>query len=236
MQKYISFDIEIAKVPTSEDWKSERPLGISCAATLSSDGFLTTWQSYVDGAYAPQMDKVSLYELVQYLVQTTQRGYKILGFNSLGFDFDILAEESGLHEACADLALNHVDIMFQFLCTKGFPVSLDALSRGMGLEGKTKDMSGAKAPQMWATGDPVVQAEVLDYVSQDVRTTLELARAIEKREMAQWVSRSGRMNTCVFPGGLRTVRESLGIPRPQTNWMTNPLTREGFYAWAEAAS
>lgn len=38
MNKYLAFDIEIAKVMTSgeTDWKAQRPLGISCAATFDS--------------------------------------------------------------------------------------------------------------------------------------------------------------------------------------------------------
>ena len=38
-RKYLAFDIETAKVqpPDERDWKSDRPLGISCAATLCCD-------------------------------------------------------------------------------------------------------------------------------------------------------------------------------------------------------
>ena len=38
-RKYLAFDIETAKVvPENEtNWKSHRPLGISCAATLLAD-------------------------------------------------------------------------------------------------------------------------------------------------------------------------------------------------------
>ena len=37
-RKYLAFDIETAKVQSvsERDWKSSRPLGISCAATLMS--------------------------------------------------------------------------------------------------------------------------------------------------------------------------------------------------------
>ena len=44
-RKYLAFDIEIAKpLPEGiDDWKSVRPLGISCAATHSDDGATTTF-------------------------------------------------------------------------------------------------------------------------------------------------------------------------------------------------
>jgi hypothetical protein len=35
-RKYLAFDIETAKLPEN-DWRSRRPLGISCAATLLAD-------------------------------------------------------------------------------------------------------------------------------------------------------------------------------------------------------
>ena len=45
-RKYLAFDIETAKqLPAGErDWKTHRPLGISCAATLTGDsGELLLW-------------------------------------------------------------------------------------------------------------------------------------------------------------------------------------------------
>ena len=37
-RKYLAFDLEIAReIPEGGDWKANRPLGISCAATLASD-------------------------------------------------------------------------------------------------------------------------------------------------------------------------------------------------------
>ena len=89
---------------------------------------------------------------------------------ALGFDFDILAEESGMLEECRDLAVSHVDMMFHVFCQLGYGVGLDAAARGMELAGKSKGMSGVLAPVLWAEGR---REEVLEYVAQDVRTTLE---------------------------------------------------------------
>ncbi len=43
MTRYMAFDLEIAlPLPEgTEDWKALRPLGITCAATLTSDGHST---------------------------------------------------------------------------------------------------------------------------------------------------------------------------------------------------
>jgi hypothetical protein len=50
-------------------------------------------------------------ELVQYLSAQVEHGYTLLTWNGVGFDLDVLAEESGLLETCRTLALAHVDTM-----------------------------------------------------------------------------------------------------------------------------
>src|SRR5262245_5516537 len=126
--KFLAFDIETAKVqpPHFREWKQLRPLGISCAAT------------YCDGASAPvlwygqqrrtrpalQMSTVEARNLVNYLRKHVTMGFTIVTWNGIGFDFDILAEESGLYEQCKSLALGHVDMMFHMLCYLGFGISL----------------------------------------------------------------------------------------------------------------
>jgi predicted PolB exonuclease-like 3'-5' exonuclease len=114
--------------------------------------------------------------LVEYLATQVGRGYTLVTWNGTGFDLDILAEESGMLAQCRRLAVDHVDMMFHVLCQLGYGVGLDAAARGMNLAGKPEGMSGAVAPVLWAEGR---REEVLAYVAQDVRTTLELARACE---------------------------------------------------------
>ena len=57
---------------------------------------------------------------------------------ALGFDFDILAEESGMLDDCRRLARDHVDMMFHVVCQLGFGVSLDSAARGMAFIGKAR--------------------------------------------------------------------------------------------------
>ena len=107
----------------------------------------------------------------------------------MGFDFDILAEESGMLAECRELAVNHVDMMFHILCRLGFGVSLNAAAKGMGLEGKPEGMNGAMAPVLWAEGK---REAVLDYVAQDVRTTAALATECEACGALRWITKSGK--------------------------------------------
>ncbi len=227
-RKYLAFDIESARLPDG-DWRSCRPLGISCAATLLADSDEPKlWHGGDRARPADRMIREEAAELVQYLSAQVEHGYTLLTWNGVGFDLDVLAEESGLLETCRTLALAHVDMMFHVLCRLGYGVSLDAAARGMGLAGKPEGMNGAVAPTLWAEGK---REEVLRYVGQDVRTTLELARACEGCGELRWVARSGRLRCMTLREGWLTVREALELPLPDTSWMDEPWPREKFTGW-----
>lgn len=229
-RRYLAFDLEIAALlPEGEtDWKDYRPLGITCAALAWKVDMDDGVESVVyDGI--PRMTKSDCRDLVNHLLIAVDADYTIVTWNGLSFDFDILAEESGMHAECAELANSHVDPMFQVHCSKGFPVGLDAVSKGMGLTGKMEGVTGAKAPQLWADG----QFEtVLEYVKQDARSTLEVALAIEQRKGLEWIAKSGRRNSLRIPR-LLTVKECLQLPLPNTSWMSEPMPRSKFVGWME---
>ncbi len=150
-RRHLAFDIETAKEVPGEDfnWRPHRPLGIACAATLASDSSeVRLWYGKTkDGAPGSQMTRADAKSLVQYLVKMAGDGYTILTWNGLGFDFDVLAEESGAAASCKQCALEHVDMMFHIVCSLGYPVSLESAARGMGLAGKPAGMSGIQAPR-----------------------------------------------------------------------------------------
>jgi hypothetical protein len=225
--KYLAFDLETAKIlpEDTHDIKSHRPLGIACAATLMSDANeLILWQGEGN-----QMSQQEAAKLVDYLRTQVAQGYTILSWNGVGFDFDILAEESGQLAECRELAVAHIDMMFHVLCRLGYGVSLDAAAKGMGLEGKPEGMTGAMAPVLWAEGK---REEVLKYVAQDVRTTLEVSLACEARGALRWISKSGNLRTMALPRGWLTVDQAQELRLPNTSWMTGePWSRTTFTEW-----
>jgi len=230
-RRYLAFDIETTKiVQDPADWRSQRPLGISCAATLRPDEEPLLWHGGSRQNPADRMTREETGELVRYLEEKTAQGYTLLTWNGLGFDLDVLAEESGMLEQCRMLATNHIDMMFHVLCRLGYGISLDAAAKGMGLAGKTKGMSGAQAPVLWAEGK---REEVLRYVAQDVRTTLEAAQACESLGALRWVARSGKVRSMALREGWLTVSEALELPLPDTSWMDEPWSREDFVGWME---
>ena len=89
-------------------------------------------------------------------------------------------------------------------------------------------MSDNLTPVLWAEGR---QEEVLRYVAQDVRTTMELATACETCEAFRWIARSGRLGPMPLSQGWLAVEEALGLPLPDTSWMDEPWPRERFTTW-----
>jgi hypothetical protein len=233
MREYVAFDIEIVKsLPDDVDnWKTYRPLGISCAATLTSGDELTVWYGRTAaGGIAERMNRADLAALLVYLEAAVETGFTLLTWNGLGFDLDILAEESGASGACKALALDHVDMMFHIFCELGYPLGLDRAAKGMDLPGKPPGMSGEMAPILWAQGK---RQDVLDYVAQDARTTLLLAQAAERNRHLRWLSKRGRAQTMPLPKGWLTVQEALTLPEPDTSWMRRPWPRKRFTEWID---
>jgi hypothetical protein len=170
-RKYVAFDIETAKILPENfgDLHAHRPLGITCMATWCSDepSARTFYSKNADGSPAPQMTKEDVAAFVEHLKTKLQEGYTIITHNGLGFDFVIVAEESGKVDDCRDLAMTHVDMMFHFFCGKGFGIGLNAAAKAIGVS-KPADVDGSVAPKLWKEGDCQT---VLDYVAQDCRLT-----------------------------------------------------------------
>src|SRR5688500_17170078 len=103
-RKYLAFDIETTKVQATDaqNWKALRPLGISCAATFATEsGKPLLWHGVTKGNRpSSRMSRQEVVELVEYLLAQVRHGHTIVTWNGVGFDFDILAEESGMRDDC----------------------------------------------------------------------------------------------------------------------------------------
>jgi hypothetical protein len=231
-RKYVAFDLETAKEVPSEDfnWKPHRPLGISCAAMFPADAKEPiVWHGkQANGNPTQQMSRAEAVKLVQELLKYVGKGYTVLTWNGLGFDFDILAEESASRDECKRLAQNHVDMMFHVFCDRGYPVALDKAAQALAIPGKPPGMSGLLAPQLWAQGR---YREVLDYVAQDVRIALQVALKCEERRRFEWITRKGTRSVISLARGWLIVRDALRLPEPDTSRMDRPIPRREFTQW-----
>ena len=164
---------------------------------------------------------------VEHLKRKSDAGYTIITHNGLGFDFVILAEESGQLDDCRELAMGHVDMMFHFFCGKGFRIGLNAAAKAIGIS-KPANVDGSVAPRLWKDGDCQT---VLDYVAQDCRLTLDVAEASEKAKKLSWITGRGTTSYFELPVGWLTVEEASKLPLPDTSWMDNPWPRSKFMEW-----
>lgn len=230
-RRWVAFDIETAAILSKEEmsnWRRHRPLGVICAATCASfDDPVLHYSTDNFSFPREKMTRSDAQELVHYLLHMRARGYTIVTWNGLAFDFDVLAEESGLFDECVELALQHVDMMFHVVCLRGHYLGLDKAAKGLGLSGKTAGRSGADAPLLWLEGR---FDEVLEYVAQDAYTTLQVAQEVERRGALQWTSASGRTNVVEIERWL-TVEEALQLPESDVSWMSAPVDRMKLLEW-----
>ncbi len=229
--KYLGFDIETAKIlPVNfGDLHDHRPLGISCTAIWCADQEEAEvfYSKNSDGNPSEKMTIEDLASFVDLLIDKTNKGYTIVTHNGLGFDFDILAEESGRLDGCRRLALNHVDMMFHFFCGKGFAIGLNAAAKSIGIS-KPADVDGSVAPQLWKDGN---HQQVLEYVAQDCRLTLDVALTSERNKRITWVTRHGTISSFDIPSGWLTVNDAMNLPLPDNSWMDDPWERSKFTGW-----
>lgn len=232
--KFAAFDLEIAKsFPDGGHWQDAAPLGITCAALGLSDA---PEPRYFQGA--PQMTRSACAALVAALQAITAQGYTLVTWNGTGFDFPILAQESGLARECAELALAHVDLMLIVTFKLGHYLGLNKALQGAGISGKLQEvqlndgsrlyeMGGKRAPELWAKGE---YNAVLAYLRQDVMPLLQLTAHVARTQHLPWISRNGNLKILALEK-LYTVRDCFAFPLPETAWMSDPPDREKFIEW-----
>lgn len=163
---YIIYDLEIVNaIPTAEPrlpginycngWHDYRNMGISVIAYK--------WSHKENVEYCLSADEFS-----QMLEDYSDRDYKVIGFNSKGFDDKVLRAE-GIFYTEYDI-LEQVRIAAGFTADHrsvpyGFKYSLDALGN---CNGMSKSGNGAIAPVLWQQGK---RQEVIDYCINDVKVT-----------------------------------------------------------------
>ena len=245
---FLAFDMEIAQpVPDGGDLLAHRP-GIACAG-LMREGDARPVVLF-DPADTPQwfdpathaMTRAGATQVLDTLTAAVGRGDTIVTWNGAGFDFRLLADETGRHADCAQLARKSVDMMFQVLCDRGHPLALDTALRGMELasklhsvtltDGRTLEIDGAAAPRLWQQGE---FRTVMAYCGGDVMGTLALAIECQRRQRLSWTSQRGRPSQMLLSSGWLTVDQCLSLPRPDTSWMTNPVRREDVLQWMTIA-
>ncbi len=234
--KYLGFDIEVCTWPEDNEWDHKTPLGVSCIGLMGSS-WLRPIIYYAGMPNDPEPRKMNTEELRAFCIKLGElhyiEEYEIVTWNGLQFDFLVMAlEDPNNAQTYAKMAMRHIDPMFFILCSKGWPVGLQTVAKGLRLPGKTEGISGADAPDLWLRGSDEDRKKVLEYVGQDAKTTVDIVEVANRTTGLYWFSKSGRPQKLQI-GRIPTVKECLEIPVPDTSWMDRPLKREDFYAWTE---
>lgn len=239
---FVAWDLEIANTNIPKDFSGNlfeySPLYISCGAIAyrdREDGSIKNqfWQG------DPHMTKETALDMLQVMKEFVDEGRTLLSFNGAQFDFKVLAQITGKRNLCAQLALNHYDIMYDVFLHKGYFVGLDSVLKfhDMGKvhkvtlsDGKVlPNMDGSKAPELWKEGE---KEAVLEYLRGDVDGLLKVAEVIEERNKIEWYSRKG--NYIKVPTEMLLVKDGLEeIKEPNNSWMEDPVTREDTLEWME---
>ncbi len=148
--KIASFDIEISNVfdlRPGEDINNHAPFDVAVAATQIHGGEHRLWHSLdPDGKPQVNLDRRRAQELLQHLEALQQTGYAVCAWNGLSFDLQWIARAADDVPAASRIARAIYDPMFQFYKLKGFPISLAAAGKGLGI-GMSKTMDAADAPR-----------------------------------------------------------------------------------------
>ena len=150
---WLALDIETAKItPEGEDIQQHRPLGICCAALAWMTGGEVEYdiffgQSETNGLPMPQMSQEDCRSLVERIAEGVYyRGFTLLTWNGLSFDMDVIAEESGWHKECAELAMSSVDPCSKFIASKDSPSDLMPSVGVWDCKGKQRECQGHSRP------------------------------------------------------------------------------------------
>jgi hypothetical protein len=229
--KFLGFDIEISDVfdlKPGEDLLKYAPFHLSVAATLDSSGRESLWYSTDEhGTPAVEMTRAKAQELLAHLQAIEQEGYLLFAWNGLKFDLRWIGYNAGDMERAARLALGLYDPMFQFFNQRGFPISLEAVGKAMGVK-QLKLMEAAEAPRQWRAGN---YKRVMDYVLRDAQIMNQIIEAIAREGAIRWVTQRGTTSREPIPR-FKTVAEVLRDPEPDQSWMSEGgLKRRTFVEW-----
>ena len=228
--KLLGFDIEISNIfdlRPGEDIDKYAPFDISVAATHADGGEQRLWLSNgSDGKPLLNLDRARARELLDYLHQMQRVGHALVAWNGLSFDLRWVGYAAGDLPKATGIALKMYDPMFQFFKSKGFPIGLEAVARGMNIAMR-KLMTGSDAPVQWRAGN---HDAVCKYVMGDARMTVEIATAINRKRQIAWVTQKGTLSSIPLPR-LRTVEDCLDDPMPDQSWMNSPIPQTKFTGW-----
>jgi len=215
------FSVEISnEIPdTVKDWEKYRPFKFLCGSIAYSS---STHQGVNFFIYD---DPTMLLQRIN----TGIAGGRLYSWNGLGFGFVALADSTGCIEDCARFANLHTDVMFDFFCRHGYPISLLSVAHGFGFDDEVERiMTNNSKVCGWAK-----EGRTEEIALHSRMKTVLILRVVEKIEESHgivWINSRGQlsMETIEY---LHPVCEAFHLQEPDMSYMSDPKTRESFISW-----
>lgn len=232
LPKIAAFEIRTDR----QDFKSQngstpQPCRLICAAIALSDSdeVFTFYDTGPAGVPAAAMSKTTGRNLLGALRRFHNSEYRLVSWGGLGYDLEALAQHTEQVDDCGQIAWSHTDLMFQFHCRAGFPVSLRAAALGMALPLGNDRRHEVNAGELWT--DTSQRERVIAATAQDAETTRAVAQACQRLRRIDWITQRGDQRYLAMPDGILTVQQAAELPQPDTSWMQDPIPRTKFYQW-----
>lgn len=154
-----------------------------CAAYVQTPEGEQIWPKKKEGAtYALKLSPVDLVQVYHALQQASEE-HTLVGWSTLGYDLRLLYNESVIKDEVVNLALSHVDLMFQIYSDYGDMVSLASIKESV--PSIDKNLS-PKVPQLWR-GGLSDQNQVLHHMIASTERVKGIASTLlEGRAISWW--------------------------------------------------
>jgi len=173
-------------------------------------------------------------EVIEWILTSDET---IVSWNGLAFDFKFLFDRCQCEQTKARLAFaavnRHVDIMFDFMVSNGYPASMQSFATPLG---HSKSWSGAEA----ATSEDY--DAIVAYCKDDVAVLKQiytaglaqgwLARMTKANKKVVWVLHYDQQHGTPYVRNCIDCLNTLGRTPPNQSWMTDPIRIPDTVAWA----
>ena len=231
--RWACFEIRVSTRAEDTDNDPREDSKILCAAIAVRDGddedSFIFHETTEDGSIGDALSKTICHDLLRTLTRFHGAGYTVVSWNGVGHDLMTLAYNTEQYDECRNLAMRHCDVMFQFHCQAGHPISLRAAANGMKVPLGEHRQQQVDHTQLWE--HPMLRELVVQHAALDAATTIEVARRCQEQGEMTWITMRNHVRVLPFPHGLLKAEDAMDLPTPDTSWMADPIPREKFYRW-----
>lgn len=210
----LTFTAECSNDLSEKDsWESDRPYKFLCGTLCTDESLKTFW------------DISDFYDtLISYPPD------QVYTWNSLRFDWKILYD-SGI-SIDKNFVLNHKDMMFDFFCHSGYPLSIAAVLKGARLFEQALRLEVEKTlfSDYVARNDRV---RIEEYSQLKTLSLYMIANGVIQKGGFYWETKSGALRSIVLEDFM-TVRECMSLQVPDNEFMEDPFNKEDFVLWLES--